>query len=113
MFVFSRRQGDCSEHAVLLAAFGRINGFPSRVIVGLAYVPRLGGRNDVFGYHMWTQFMIGGEWIDLDAALRETDCSPTRIAFATSSLHNAGMADLSLPLLSRIGGIDIDILEIE
>jgi hypothetical protein len=107
------KEGDCSEHAVLLAALGRLNGIPSRVAVGVVYVPRLGSRSDVFGYHMWTQFLIDGEWIDLDAALRETDCSPTRIAFATSSLKDAGLADLSLPLLSRIGGITIEVLEVE
>ncbi|MHC4698640.1 MAG: transglutaminase-like domain-containing protein, partial [Planctomycetota bacterium] len=107
------KEGDCSEHAVLLAALGRLKGLPSRVVVGLVYVPRLGGRSDVFGYHMWTQFMIDGVWFDVDAALRETDCSPTRIAFATSSLKDAGLADLSLPLLSKIGGITIDILDIQ
>jgi hypothetical protein len=51
--------------------------------------------------------------VDFDAALRETDCSPTRIAFAVSSLKNAGMADLSLPLINKIGAIEIDILDVE
>jgi hypothetical protein len=107
------REGDCSEHGVLLAALGRLNGLPSRVAVGLAYVPSFGNQEHLFGYHMWTQFYIDGRWIDVDAALRETVCSPTRIAFATSSLRSTGLADLSLPLLSKIGAIDIDILEIE
>lgn len=107
------KEGDCSEHGVLLAALGRIAGLPSRVAVGLAYVPIFGNKRDIFGYHMWTQFYIDGRWIDFDAALRESDCSPIRIAFATSSLKNAGLADLSLPLLSKIGAIDIDIIKIE
>ncbi|MGB2988157.1 MAG: transglutaminase-like domain-containing protein [Phycisphaerae bacterium] len=107
------REGDCSEHGVLLAALGRLNNLPSRVVVGLAYVPTFGQVDDVFGYHMWTQFYIDGRWIDVDAALRETVCSPTRIAFATSSLENTGLADLSLPLLSKIGAIDIDILQVD
>lgn len=107
------REGDCSEHGVLLAALGRLNGLPSRVAVGLAYVSSFGGQKDVFGYHMWTQFYIDGRWIDFDAALRESQCSPTRIAFATSSLKDTGLADLSLPLLSKIGAIDIDILEVK
>jgi len=107
------REGDCSEHGVLLAALGRINGLPSRVAVGLAYVPVFGAQNDIFGYHMWAQFYIDGRWVDFDAALRETDCSPTRIAFSVSSLKNAGLADLSLPLINKIGAIDIDILDIE
>lgn len=107
------REGDCSEHGVLLAALGRLNDLPSRVVVGLAYVANLGGQEGVFGYHMWTQFFIDGRWIDFDAALRESDCSPTRIAFATSSLKDAGLAELSLPLLSKIGAIDIKIVEVD
>ncbi len=107
------KEGDCSEHAVLLAALGRVHNIPSRVAVGLAYVPLFGQQDDIFGYHMWTQFYIDGRWIDFDAALRETDCSPTRITFATSSLKTAGGADLSLPLIAKIGGIDIDILNIK
>ncbi len=107
------REGDCSEHGLLLAALGRINGLPSRVVVGLAYVPVFGRQDDIFGYHLWTQFYIDGRWVDFDAALRETECSPARIAFAVSSLKNAGLADLSLPLLKKIGAIDMDILELE
>ncbi len=107
------REGDCSEHAVLLAALGRINGLPSRVAVGVAYVPIFGRQDDIFGYHMWTQFYIDGRWVDVDAALRETVCSPTRIAFATSSLKSTGLADLSLPMISKIGSIAIDIVEVE
>lgn len=107
------KEGDCSEYGVLLAALGRIHKLPSRVVVGLAYVPSFGGREDLFGYHLWTQFYIDGRWVDVDAALGETICSPARIAFATSSLMHTGLADLSLPLISKIGAIDIDILEVE
>jgi len=106
------REGDCSEHGVLLAALGRLNGLPSRVAAGLAYVPLFGNRDDIFGYHMWTQFWIDGKWVDYDAALRESDCSPIRITFAVSSLKSAGLADLSLPLLNRIGAIDLEVVDI-
>jgi hypothetical protein len=49
------RQGDCTEHAVLLAAMLRAAGMPSRVVTGLIYVDDWGGQRDIFGYHMWTQ----------------------------------------------------------
>lgn len=111
--VCRNKEGDCSEHAVLLAALGRINGIPSRVAVGLAYVPWFGGASDVFGYHMWTQFHLDGQWYDFDAALRESLCTPRRIAFAVSSLNDAGLADLSLPLLTKIGGIHLEIVDVE
>lgn len=111
--VCRNREGDCSEHGVLLAALGRLNGLPSRVAVGIAYVPRMGGQRDIFGYHMWTQFYIGGKWYDFDAAMGETRCSPARIAFAVSSLKDAGLADLSLPLLNVLGAIDLEITEVD
>ena len=110
--VCRNKEGDCSEHGVLLAALGRLCKLPSRVAVGVVYLPSYGGKTNVFGYHMWTQFYIDNRWIDFDAALRETQCSPTRIAFATSSLKHNGLADLSLPLISKIGAIDIEIVEV-
>lgn len=110
--VCRNREGDCSEHGVLLAALGRLCKLPSRVAVGVVYLPSYGGKTNVFGYHMWTQFFIDNRWIDFDAALRETQCSPIRIAFATSSLKRSGLADLSLPLISKIGAIDIEIVEV-
>lgn len=108
-----RKEGDCSEHGVLLAALGRINGLPSRVVAGLAYVPLFGAKQDIFGYHMWTQFYIDGRWIDFDAALEETEVSPARITFATSSLRDAGMADLSLAMLDKIGQVDLEIIAVD
>lgn len=107
------RQGDCSEHAVLLAALGRINKLPARVAVGLAYVPMFGGRSDIFGFHMWTQFYINGQWVDVDAALRETEVSPARIVFATSSLHDTGLVELSFALMNVIGRVKLEILEVD
>ena len=32
------REGDCTEHAVLLAALARARGIPARVAMGLVYV---------------------------------------------------------------------------
>ena len=107
------REGDCSEHAVLLAALGRIKGLPSRVAVGLVYVPRFGGQNDVFGFHMWTQFWIGGQWVDFDAALSESQCSPTRIAFVANSLKDTGLVEIGLALMEVIGTINVEVLEID
>ena len=106
------RKGDCSEHGVLLAALGRLHKIPTRVVAGLVYVPRFEGKTNVLGYHMWTQFYIDGVWYDFDAAVAEPQCSPTRIAFATSSLKYAGLADLSLPLISRIGTLSIEVVDV-
>lgn len=108
------REGDCSEHGVLLAAVGRLSGLPSRVVVGIAYAPIFGGKRDIFGYHMWTEFYIDGQWYDFDAALGDERIPhPGRIAFATSSLHNAGLADLAIPLISKIGAVELEVVKVE
>jgi len=64
-------QGDCTEHAVLLAAMLRRAQIPARVVTGLLYVEAFAGQSDVFGYHMWTQAYVResghGRWVDLDA----------------------------------------------
>jgi hypothetical protein len=106
-------EGDCSEHGVLLAALARANGIPSRVVVGLVYVEQFLGQKGVFGFHMWTQMYIDGRWVDFDAAMGESDCNPTHIAVATSSLQSEGLMELVGPLLKVIGNLKIEVLEVK
>jgi hypothetical protein len=72
------RQGDCTEHAVLLAALCRASGIPAQVVMGVAYVkqfgstassPPSGGGKAIFGPHAWVRAYVGDRWVDLDAAL--------------------------------------------
>ena len=107
------REGDCSEHAVLLAALARANGLPARAVSGVIYVEGVGGKDPVFGYHMWTQVHLGGVWVDLDAAQQQTDCDPTHIALAILPMNDAGLADAALSLLTVIGRLNIDVLKME
>lgn len=111
--VCRKREGDCTEHGVLLAALGRVHNLPSRVVVGIAYVPNFAGRRHVFGFHMWTQFYIAGQWIDFDAALQESDCNPGRIVLATSSLNDLGVGEIAFAIVDIITGLSIDIEKIE
>jgi hypothetical protein len=62
-------EGDCTEHAVLLAALGRALGIPTRVVDGLAYTERYAGRDHVFVPHAWAQAWVDGHWQSFDAAL--------------------------------------------
>lgn len=63
------REGDCTEHALLLAAAGRALGIPTRVAVGLAYAEQFAGRKNAFIPHAWAQAWIDGHWTSFDAAL--------------------------------------------
>ena len=106
--------GDCTEHAVLLAALLRADGIPSRVASGLVYLERFAGGRDVFGYHMWTQALIGGRWIDLDAALPgEVDgFDATHVALAVSALDGPEAAADFVPLAGLIGRLRIEVKEL-
>lgn len=63
--VARRREGDCSEHAVLLAAAARLAGRPSRIVIGIALVP-LAGQLRGFG-HAWAELHDGTGWRVADA----------------------------------------------
>lgn len=69
--VVALREGDCTEHAVLLAAMARAEGIPARVVTGLAYAPGYAGRNDVFVPHAWVMAWVDERWQGYDAALSD------------------------------------------
>ena len=67
--VVHKPEGDCTEHAVLLAALGRSLGIATRVVDGLAYAPGFAGKDRVFVPHAWVQAWVDGRWQSFDAAL--------------------------------------------
>ena len=71
--VAKKPEGDCTEHAVLLAALGRSLGIPTRVVDGLAYTDHYAGVEHVFVPHAWVQAFIDGRWHSYDAALHGFD----------------------------------------
>ena len=78
--VARKPEGDCTEHAVLLAALGRALGIPTRVVDGLAYTDRYAGLDHVFVPHAWTQAWIDGRWKSYDAALHGFDAGHVALA---------------------------------
>jgi hypothetical protein len=57
--------GDCTEHAVLLAALARAVGRPARVAAGLLLV-RADGQPQAFG-HAWAEIHEAGRFVPVDA----------------------------------------------
>jgi hypothetical protein len=103
-------QGDCTEHAVLLAGMARARQIPSRIVVGLVYI----SGTSSFGGHMWTEVLIHGVWVPLDATLGQGGIGADHIKFADSSFADEGDASpLStfLPLVSVLGKMKIEIRE--
>ncbi len=94
------REGDCNEHAVLLAALARAAGIPARVETGLVY---LRGR---FFYHAWNRFYLG-RWITTDGALGQMPADVTHIRLAT------GATQEQLDLLPLIGRLQLEIISFQ
>lgn len=108
------REGDCTEHAVLLTALARARRIPARGVIGLVYVPRFAGKRNIFGFHMWTQVLLDNKWIDLDAALNQTDVDPTHIALFTTELGDDPMGGASvLQMMQLMGGLSIEVVSAE
>ena len=104
------REGDCTEHAVLLAAMLRARGIPSRGVSGLVYVdePGLFDSRHIFGYHMWTQAWLDGRWVDLDASLAPTaGFDATHIALGIDPLDNDQLDNSMVKIVPLIGALDV------
>jgi hypothetical protein len=103
--VFDDPQGDCSEHALLLAAMLRAAGIPSRVCTGIVYESE--GR---FIWHAWVEGYVG-VWVPLDATRPSdfVDCS--HIAVNKDSLAKTGISYMQLAVLQCAGNIELEILE--
>jgi transglutaminase-like putative cysteine protease len=120
--VVGSRAGDCTEHAVLLAALLRAEGIPARLVTGLVYLEEFAGSDSVFGYHMWVQAAIGaegpqavgdaGRWIDLDPTL-PWGFDATHIALGHSALSGSGREPELDRLMPLYGKLRIEVVEVE
>jgi hypothetical protein len=100
------REGDCTEHAVLLAAVCRIRRIPARVAIGLVYSPSVQG----FAYHMWTEAWIDDRWIPLDATLGEGGIGAGHLKICHSSLEGTSDLGAFLPVLNLMGKLELEVL---
>lgn len=105
--VAASMEGDCTEHACLLAAMCRVKKIPSRIVVGLVYAEHY----SAFGGHMWTEVFINGRWIPLDATLGEGGIGAAHIKISAASFSDEGPdAKTSfLSILKIIGNTSIQI----
>jgi transglutaminase-like putative cysteine protease len=102
-------QGDCTEHAVLLAALLRARGIGARGAMGLVYVPDRRG----FLYHMWTEAWIGGHWMPLDATRGQGGTGVGHLKLSDSLLTGGLFYDGLMPLIEAIGRLKIELIEVE
>ncbi len=105
--VAREREGDCTEHAILLAALCRASGIPARVAAGLVYLP----PRRAFFFHMWTEAYIDGRFIPLDATLARGGIGAAHLKLTHTSLEGSTAFTAFLPIVRVIGRLRIDVLE--
>lgn len=112
-------EGDCTEHAVLLAAMLRAAEIPSRTVTGLIYVGEFAGATNIFGYHMWTQAwlapqdngrMLGHRWVDLDATL-DQPFDAAHIALSSSAMEDGAFFNDIITLVPLLSNLKIEVVE--
>jgi hypothetical protein len=101
-------EGDCTEHAMLLAAMLRVERIPSRVAIGFSYEPRLGA----FIGHMWTEAWILDRWVPFDSTLKSGVIGAGYIKLSDSSLgENAPVPMIAfLPMMDLLGKMQIEVV---
>ncbi len=109
--VAESKAGDCTEHAVLLAALLRIKKIPSRVAIGFVY----SDPHKAFVGHMWTEAWLRDQWIPLDATLGQGGTGCGHLTITTSSLSDdeAAPAAQFLPMIHLLGRTQIEVVSIE
>lgn len=100
------REGDCTEHAVLLAAVCRARKVPARCAMGLVYYPKAQG----FAYHMWTEVWIDDRWVPLDATLGRGGIGAGHLKLAHSNLKGADAYSAFLPVFRVLGQLKLEVV---
>ena len=97
--VARRREGDCTEYAVLTAALARRAGLPARVVYGVAL---LHGPDRATGMgHAWTEILEDGRWVLADAALADHRVPVTYIPYGVMEDEGPGFAGARMRMTSR------------
>ena len=109
--VAERMEGDCTEHACLLAAMLRAQQIPSRVAVGLVYVEKF----SAFGGHMWVEAWLDDKWVAVDGTLGMGGIGPSHLKLADSDLSDPGQAPVVafLPLMNLLNQVKIEVVTVE
>ncbi len=102
-------EGDCTEHAVLLAALLRARKIPARVVAGLVYYPPEQG----FAYHMWNEAWLNKRWVPLDATLGRGGIGGGHLQVFNSNLAGSGAIVDFLSILEVMDQLQLEIVKAE
>jgi hypothetical protein len=103
--VLERLSGDCSEHAILMAAMCRAVAIPAKVVSGIVHT------NGEFEYHMWVEVWTGEGWYALDPTIGAGSVDATHIKLAESAIPGGRVAELSLGVMRVFNRLGVRIVD--
>lgn len=106
------RQGDCSEHAYLLAGLARAMGIPSRVVSGVLFAPRFMTKKNIFVYHMWTELWLGKGWVPFDGTRPKPGVGVTHMALATDPMDSMVPMGGAAIIMRTMGQMSIKVIKV-
>ena len=110
-------RGDCRLYALLTAAMCRAEGVPSRTAVGLIYVEKAGVGAGLprpyFGFHLWTEVYLDGQWLALDGTLGQGFVGAAHVKVADHSWHGVESLTPLLPVGRIVGKTTIEVVSVE
>ncbi|MEN6401121.1 MAG: transglutaminase-like domain-containing protein, partial [Armatimonadia bacterium] len=102
--IVKMNSGDCTEHAILLAALAQAVGLPARVAAGLVY------DGGAYHYHAWNELYVG-RWVEMDATWGQETVDAGHLQLAHAALDSAAMARLSLASAKTMGNLNIEVID--
>jgi hypothetical protein len=100
------RRGTCVGYATLLTTLARAAGIPARLLMGYVYV------DGMLGGHAWTEVLIDGRWLPLDAAVPAGGAADAaRFAFVWTSLEEGAGALTGGGGTQLFGNLEARVLE--
>ena len=94
--------GDCTEYAMLAAAMCRAEGLPSRTAIGAVY--HLDKGQPKLAFHMWTEVLVRGQWLALDATLGRGSVGAAHVKITDHSWHEVRSMTPLLPVMRVMSG---------
>ncbi len=102
-----RKQGDCTEHAVLTAALARAAGIPTRIAAGLYYA------QERFSYHMWVEALVAENlWVAVDPAMGQIEPDALHLKLFHGDLDYNTRTNMTWALIQSLKSDDLKIVEI-
>ena len=103
--VLDSRAGDCTEHALLLAALLRKRGLQSRIAYGFLLTEA------GFIGHAWTEVRAGGRWFWLDPSFPGGRPYGCKLRLGVIDPARPVWGQLGVSLLAAAGGLQAEVLE--